>query len=65
MRSLTYYWVNVFTTEQDKGNPLPVFILKKALPKTSMQQIATMMNQSETVFIENMNGEIPKLHIYT
>lgn len=65
MQSLTYYWINVFTSEQDKGNPLPVFVLKKALSKTAMQQIATMMNQSETVFIENLNRDLPKLHIYT
>lgn len=65
MQSLTYYWINVFTSEQDKGNPLPVFVLKKALSKTAMQQIATMMNQSETVFIEHLNNELPKLHIYT
>lgn len=65
MQSLTYYWINVFTSEQDKGNPLPVFVLKKALSKTAMQQIATMMNQSETVFIENLNRDLPKLHIHT
>lgn len=65
MQSLTYYWINVFTTEQDKGNPLPVFVLKKPLSKAAMQQIATMMNQSETVFIENLNGDLPKFHIYT
>lgn len=65
MQSLTYYWVNVFTTEQDKGNPLPVFVLKKSLSKTAMQKIAAMMNQSETVFIENLNGDCPKFHIYT
>ena len=65
MQSLTYYWINVFTSEQDKGNPLPVFVLKKALSKTAMQQIATMMNQSETIFIENLNRDLPKLHIYT
>lgn len=65
MRRLTYYWINVFTTEQDKGNTLPVFILKKTLSKESMQQIATMMNQSETIFIENTCGEIPQLHIFT
>lgn len=65
MRRLTYYWINVFTTEQDKGNTLPVFILKKTLSKESMQKIATMMNQSETIFIENACGETPKLHIFT
>ncbi len=62
---LNYYWINVFTTEQDKGNPLPVFVLKKQLSKTAMQQIAIMMNQSETVFIENLNSDLPKFHIYT
>lgn len=65
MQSLIYYWINVFTTEQDKGNPLPVFILKKSLSKLAMQQIAEMMNQSETVFIEKINSECPQLHIYT
>ncbi|GAA5103660.1 PhzF family phenazine biosynthesis protein [Wohlfahrtiimonas larvae] len=65
MQSLNYYWINVFTTEQDKGNPLPVFVLKKTLSQTAMQKIATMMNQSETVFIENLNNDSPKLHIYT
>lgn len=65
MRPLTYYWINVFTTEQDQGNPLPVFVLKHPLSTQAMQKIAAMMNQSETVFIENIHSECPRLHIYT
>ncbi len=70
---LPFHWVNVFTTQQDRGNPLPVFLMdspsegdpNKVLSKASMQAIALMMNQSETVFIENSMSEVPYLHIYT
>lgn len=65
MPALRYYWVNVFTTEQDQGNPLPVVILKETLSKQSMQAIAKIFNQSETVFIEHAKSEQPQLHIYT
>lgn len=65
MQTLHYAWINVFTTKQNQGNPLPVVILEKPLPPQSMQQIATMFNQSETIFIEDAHGEIPLLHIYT
>lgn len=65
MQKLTYYWINVFTTQQDKGTPLPVFILDAPLSKTAMQKIATMMNQAETVFIEGAQNSRPFLHIFT
>ncbi len=65
MPALRYYWVNVFTTKQDQGNPLPVVILEETLSKQSMQAIAKIFNQSETVFIENAEHEQPQLHIYT
>lgn len=65
MQTLTYHWINVFTTEQDSGNPLPVFILEEALSAPSMQKIAAMFNQSETLFIENAQSQTPILHIYT
>lgn len=65
MQILQYYWINVFTTQQDQGNPLPVVILNQALSTHAMQQIATMFNQSETIFIEAAQSDLPKLHIYT
>lgn len=65
MKTLTYFWINVFTTEQDKGNPLPVFVLDDPLSKTAMQKIAAMLNQSETVFIEHVDSTDPKLSIFT
>lgn len=65
MQTINYYWINVFTTQQDQGNPLPVIILEKSLSAQSMQQIATMFNQSETIFIEDAHSDLPKLHIYT
>lgn len=65
MTALTYYWINVFTDQQNQGNPLPVVVLDSALSVQSMQQIATMFNQSETVFIENPQSDNPTLHIYT
>ena len=65
MTALTYYWINVFTDQQNQGNPLPVVVLDSALSVQSMQQIATMFNQSETIFIENPQSDNPTLHIYT
>lgn len=65
MRTLQYFWVNVFTNQQDKGNPLPVVILNQPLTATSMQQITKIFNQSETIFIEDAQSDLPKLHIYT
>lgn len=65
MRALQYYWINVFTNQQDRGNPLPVIILDHPLTATSMQQIAKVFNQSETIFIEDAHSDLPKLHIYT
>ncbi len=65
MQKLTYYWINVFTTQQDKGTPLPVFILDTPLSTNAMQKIATMMNQAETVFIEDAKKMQPILHIFT
>lgn len=65
MPQRSYYWINVFTTQQDQGNPLPVVMLEEPLSKTSMQQIAKMFNQSETVFIEAPHSDCPELHIYT
>lgn len=65
MQTLSYYWINVFTTQQDRGNPLPVVILESPLSKQSMQHIATLFNQSETIFIEDAQSDLPKLHIYT
>ncbi len=63
MSQLHYYWVNVFTQEQNKGNVLPVFLLDEPLSDVSMQEIATMFNQSETIFIlsdalQNFNARI-------
>lgn len=65
MQTLNYYWINVFTTQQDRGNPLPVVILESPLSEKSMQQIATLFNQSETIFIEDSQSDLPKFHIYT
>ena len=65
MTALTYFWINVFTDTQNQGNPLPVVVLDSALSTQSMQQIATMFNQSETVFIENPQSDTPTLYIYT
>lgn len=65
MKTLTYFWINVFTTEQDKGNPLPVFVLDDPLNPSSMQKIAAMMNQSETIFIEHVDSTEPELSIFT
>lgn len=65
MQNLTYYWVNVFTTKQDQGTPLPVVILDHPLSTQSMQSIAKMFNQAETIFIEQLDSDKPLLHIYT
>lgn len=65
MQTLPFYWINVFTNLQNRGNPLPVIILEQSLSADSMQKITTMFNQSETIFIENAQSECPKLHIYT
>ncbi len=64
-QTLRYMWVNVFTTEQDKGNPLPVFLLDSVLSDQSMQQIAAMFNQSETVFITDYLGQMPQIRLFT
>lgn len=65
MQNLTYYWVNVFTTKQDQGTSLPVVILESPLSSQSMQSIAKMFNQAETIFIEQLDSDMPRLHIYT
>ncbi len=65
MRTLKHYWINVFTTEQDQGNPLPVFVLDAPLSDRSMQAIAQMMNQSETVFIHGLDFERPMIRLFT
>lgn len=57
--------VNVFTTSPNLGNQLAVVFLEKELSKETMQTIAANFNFSETVFILEMENEIPSLRIFT
>ncbi|PZR58877.1 MAG: PhzF family phenazine biosynthesis protein [Candidatus Meridianibacter frigidus] len=49
---LPFHQVDVFTTQQFKGNPLAVFPEGGGLDTATMQAIAREMNLSETTFVE-------------
>ncbi|WP_027859031.1 PhzF family phenazine biosynthesis protein [Marinobacterium jannaschii] len=66
MQKFKYYTLDVFTDRPFGGNPLAVFTDAATLDTTMMQQIATELNLSETVFItgEMDAGRVP-VRIFT
>ena len=48
---LKIYQIDAFTNEIFKGNYAAVVILEEDLPETTMQNVATENNLSETAFI--------------
>ena len=51
MRSYTYHWLDVFTSQPFGGNPLAVFPDAEGLSDAEMQNIAYELNLSETTFV--------------
>ncbi len=47
-----FFWLDVFTDEGMKGNPLAVVLDADGFPATRMQSIAREFNLSETVFVQ-------------
>jgi predicted PhzF superfamily epimerase YddE/YHI9 len=60
----TLHVVNVFTTvDGSEGNPLGVFLDGGAVPEADRQAVATDLNYSETVFVDDATSG--RLQIYT
>ncbi len=51
MSQYQYFTVDVFTSEQFKGNPLAVFPDARGIPETRLQEIAKEFNYSEITFV--------------
>lgn len=56
MRVVPIYQVDAFTNECFKGNPAAVCVLEAAMEDKDMQRIAKEMNQSETAFVQPLEG---------
>jgi len=65
MRNYEFYQLDVFTDKKFCGNPLAVFPDAKGISDTEMQQIATEMNLSETVFVFQSENALRRLRIFT
>ena len=65
MRKLTFYQLDVFTSEPFAGNPLAVFTDAEGLTDAQMQMIAREMNLSETVFVLSSERALRRLRIFT
>ena len=66
MSNLTYYLLDVFTSERFKGNPLAVFLDCPAISAGLMANIANELNLSETVFVSKVeDGDGYQLRIFT
>ena len=61
------YTLDVFTTKQYAGNPLPVITDGDGIAPAKMQAIAREMNLAETVFVQRPtnNGALARLRIFT
>lgn len=58
MRSLEYYWVDVFAENRMEGNQLAVFPGASDITDQEMQTIAREMNLSETTFITDKEKDL-------
>ncbi len=59
------YVLRVFTTGDEGGNPLGVIVDATGLDTAGMQEIATALAFSETVFFDWQEGELPRVRIFT
>lgn len=57
--------VRVFTRGEEGGNHLGIITDPVGLTDDSMQQIATDLGFSETIFVDSMQGPVPNVRIYT
>ncbi|WP_020679843.1 PhzF family phenazine biosynthesis protein [Marinobacterium rhizophilum] len=57
MSALAYYTLDVFTDRPFAGNPLAVFPDAGELPLAQMQQLASELNLSETVFVTSAGSD--------
>ena len=59
------YVLCVFTRDGEGSNPLGVVTDCSGLPPARMQQIATELGYSETIFLDWRNENIPRVRIFT
>lgn len=59
------YVLRVFTRGEEGGNPLGVVTDRSGLAPEKMQEIATELGYSETIFLDWRDQEIPSVRIFT
>ena len=59
------YVLRVFTRGDEGGNPLGVVTDRSGLPAEKMQEIATELGYSETIFLDWRDMELPRVRIFT
>jgi PhzF family phenazine biosynthesis protein len=65
MTDVPFYWLDVFTSEQFKGNPAAVCLMKTGLEDSLYQNIARELGLSETAFAEKVGESEYKLRWFT
>jgi PhzF family phenazine biosynthesis protein len=65
MLKVPFYWLDVFTSQQFKGNPAAVCLMKTDYEDKVYQNIATELKLSETAFTENIKDNEYKLRWFT
>ncbi len=65
MKNYEFYQLDVFTEKKFNGNPLAVFPESEGISDQEMQQIASEMNLSETVFVLPSEKALRRLRIFT
>lgn len=65
MIKVPFYWLDVFTSQQFKGNPAAVCLMKTDYEDKVYQNIATELKLSETAFTENIRDNEYKLRWFT
>ena len=59
------YVLRVFTREGEGGNPLGVVTDRSGLPPAKMQEIATELGFSETIYLDWRSEDVPRVRIFT
>jgi trans-2,3-dihydro-3-hydroxyanthranilate isomerase len=62
---MKYYHVDVFSDKPFSGNGLTIFINEKSLEKSYMQTITQEMRQFESIFLNKINSNTFRAHIFT
>jgi len=62
---MEYHHVDVFSDKPFFGNGLTIFINQNALEKTFMQTITQEMRQFESIFLNQINSNTFRAHIFT